>query len=181
MLMRSFTKREKIVMLVLALALIVGFYFLAIHYPVKTRLEEIELEKAEVDEQTMIASAMLANYNKMKTELEEIFAEQNENLTVMPEYDNKQTLIYYFNSVFAETAPNLQFSQARIEGNIASRSISFNFTADSFDSARSVLELLTGTGFRCSMDNITISPTEGDLEHDELRVSGNIVFYELVK
>lgn len=181
MLMRSFTKREKIVMLVLAIALLIGFYFLAIHYPVKTRLEEIELEKADVDEQTMLANAMLANYNKMKNELEEIFSEQDENITVMPEYDNKQTLIYYFNNVFADTAPNLQFSQAQINGNIASRTISFNFTADSFESARDILELLTGTGFRCSMDNITVSPTEGDIAHNELRVSGSIVFYELVK
>ena len=181
MLMRRFTKREKIVMLILAIALVVGFYFLAIHYPVKTRLEEIALEKQDIEDQTVIAEAMLANYRKMKNELDEIFSLPEDEITVMPEYDNKQTLIYYFNTVFAETAPDLRFDNAKIDGRIASRSISFNFTADSYSSAEEILTLLTDTGFRCSMQNLTVSPTEGDLANNELRVSGNIVFYELVK
>lgn len=181
MLMRSFTKREKIVLFVVAIALVIGFYFLTISYPVKNRLEEIELEKIDVEDQTTIATAVLANYNKMKNELEEIKSLPEESLTYMPEYDNKQTLIYYFNSVFAETAPDLRFDAAKIEGNIASRTISFNFTADNFESAKEILRLLTGTGFRCSMQNLTVSPTNGDLASDELRVSGSIIFYELVK
>lgn len=181
MLMHSFTKREKIVVFVLAIALVVGFYFLAIHYPVKTRLEEIELEKMDIEDQTVVAEAVLANYNKMKNELEEIKSVPEEELTYMPEYDNKQTLIFYFYNVFAETSPDLRFDTPKIEGNIASRTINFNFTADSYESAMEILRLLTGTGFRCLMQNLTVSPTNGDLSKDELRVSGNIVFYELVK
>lgn len=181
MLMHSFTKREKIVIFILAIALLIGFYFIVIHYPVKTRLEEIAIEKADVEDQTTISMAVLENYKKMKTELDEILAMPEDKLTYMPEYDNVETLTFYFNTVFAGTAPNLSFSSVSIDGNIASRTISFNFTSDSYQSAKKILTLLTGTGYRCLMQNVTISPTEGDIERDELRVSGNIVFYELVK
>ncbi len=181
MLMHSFTKREKIVIFVLAIALVIGFYFIVIHYPVKTRLEEIAIEKTEVEDETTISMAVLENYKKMKDELEEILAMPEDKLTFMPEFDNVETLTLYFNTVFAGTAPNLSFSSASIDGNIASRTISFNFTAGSYQEAKNILTLLTGSGFRCLMQNVTISPTEGDVAHNELRVSGNIVFYELVK
>ncbi len=180
MLMHSFTKREKVILIILAVACLIGFYFLAVHYPVKTRLEEIAIEKSLVDEQQMLADAKFANYTKMKNELEEIKQLPENELTFMPEFDNKQTLIYYFNNVFADTAPNLQFSNAKFEGRIASRTVSFNFNADNWEAAKSTLSLLTGTGFRCSMQNLTISPDAGDISSNSLKVSGNIEFYELV-
>ena len=180
MLMRGFTRREKIVLLFLALVLVAGFYFLAIHYPVKTRLEEIESEKMEVEDQTTIAMAMAQRYRSMKNELDEIFALPEDEITVMPLYDNRQTLTLYFYDVFKDTAPNLSFSNVKIDGNIAERSISFNFTADSYETAKTILQQLTGTGFRCQLQNVTLSPSDGDIESDEIKVSGNIVFYELI-
>lgn len=178
--MRSFTKREKIVLFILVIALVFGFYFLAIHYPVKTRLEEIELEKIEVDDQTSIAMAVAQRYNSMKKELDEIFSLPEDKITVMPRYDNEQTLTLYFYTVFEDTAPDLRFDNVKTDGKIAKRSINFNFTAENYDSAKEILQQLTGTGFRCLLQNVTISPTNGDVEGDELRVSGNIVFYELI-
>lgn len=180
--MHSFTKREKIVLLVLAVALVIGVYFIFIFYPVKTRLEEIDIEKINAEDETTISMAVLEKYRNMKDELEDILAMPEEELTYMPEYDNVETLTLYFNTVFAETAPNLSFSNPQINGNVASRTISFNFTADSYQSAKNILTLLTGSGFRCLMQNVSISPNEGkDVERDKLTISGNIVFYELVK
>lgn len=180
MLMHRFTKREKVIIVILAIALVVGFYFMVIHYPVKTRLEEIELEKQQVDDETTVALAVAAQYKNMKTELEEIFALPEDEITVMPEYDNKQTLIHYFNSVFADTAPDLRFSGVKTKGSIASRTIGFNFTSPDYASAKDILRKLTGTGFRCLMQSVSLSPAEGSVEDDELRISGNIIFYELI-
>lgn len=180
MLTRSFTRREKIVLAIVAIAFFIGLYFLVIHYPIKTRLKEIDLEKMEVEDQTTVAMAMAERYRLMSEELDEIFSLPEEEITVMPPYDNKQTLTLYFYNVFADTAPNLRFDNVKIEGNIASRSISFSFTADDYESAKAILQQLTGTGFRCLMQNVALSPTEGSIEEDELRVSGNIVFYELI-
>ena len=180
MLMHSFTKREKIVLVILAIALVAGFYFLAIHYPVNQRLEEIKIEKAEVEDQTTLAMAKAQRYRTMQKELDEIFALSEDEITVMPPFDNKQTLTYIFNDVFADTAPNLRFADVKTDGNIATRSISFTFNADSYDAAKEILIKLTGTGYRCLLQNVTLAPTNGDVEYDGLTVSGNIVFYELI-
>ncbi len=180
MLMRNFTKREKIILLVLVIFLLIGFYFIVIHYPVTSRLEEIEAEEMLTQEQTDLAIAKGQNYVKMKNELNDIFALPFDKITVMPSYDNQTTLLYNYQTIFEDLMPDLRFGEAKIEGNIASRTVSFNVTVSDYNAAKDVISKLTGTGFRCLLTNLTVSPEEGNLETDAIRLSGNIVFYELV-
>ena len=181
MLLRSFNKREKIILLVLVLFLVVGFYFMMIHYPVTTRLEEIEAEKLNVEDQTNLAIAKGQVYIRMKNELNDIMALPLDKLTVMPSYDNFQTLTFYFTSIFQGIAPDIRFSNPIFSGRIATRSMSFSFNASDYETAKETLRQFTGTGFRCLLQNVTFSPEDGDLENNGVRVSGTIVFYELVE
>lgn len=180
MLMHSFTKREKIVLLVLVLFLVAGFYFLMIHYPVTTRLEEIEAEKLNVEDQTTLAIAKGQVYVKMRNELNDIKALPLDKLTVMPVYDNFQALFAYFRGIFDGVEPDIRFSEAKVDGRIATRSMSFSFTAPDYETAKSVLRKFTGTGYRCLLQNVTISPEDGDMQSNALRVSGTMIFYELI-
>lgn len=180
MLMRSFTKREKIILLVLVIFLVIGFYFLMIHYPVTTRLEEIEAEKMNVEDQTTLAIAKGQVYVRMKNELNDIMALPLDKITVMPYYDNFQALTFYFNSIFEGVQPDLRFSEPRISGKIATRSLSFSFSTDDYATAKERLRQFTGTGYRCLLQNVTFTPEDGDMENNGLRVSGTIIFYELV-
>lgn len=180
MLMRSFTKREKIILLILVLFLLVGFYFLVIHYPVTTRLEEIESEKLMVEDQTNLAITKGQVYVKMKNELNEIFALPFDKITVMPAFDNQTQLLYNYQTIFADLSPDLRLGDVKFEGGIAVRTVSFTVTVPDFAAAKDFVKKLTGTGFRCLLTNITVAPEEGNLETDAIRLSGNIVFYELV-
>ena len=180
MLMHNFTKREKIVLLVLVVFLLIGFYFLVIPYPVTTRLEEIEAEKLMVEDQTNLAITKGQVYVKMKNELNEIFALPFEKITVMPAYDNHTQLLYNYQSIFRDLSPNLTFGNVSIDGGIATRTVSFTVTVKDYAEAKDFITKLTGTGFRCLLQNITVSPSDGNIEADQLTLSGNIIFYELV-
>lgn len=180
MLMRNFTKREKIVLLILVLVLLGGFYFLVIHYPVSTRLEEIESEKLMVEDETTVAIAKGQKYVTMKNELNEIFQLPFDKITVMPAYDNQTQLLYNYQTIFQDLSPDLRLGDVKIDGNIATRTVSFTVTVSDFESAKDFIKKLTSTGFRCLLQNITISPEQGDLETNSIKLSGNIVFYELV-
>ncbi len=179
MLMHSFTKREKIILIIAAIALLIGFYFLVIHYPVKTRLAEIDAEKLTVEDERMIADVKLASYNKMKKELDEIFAMPAEELTYMPEYDNAVVLMSILDGIIPRSGYSISQSVSQ-EGTIAARSVNFNFTADDYMQAKQVLGKLQNTGYRCLMQDLTISPGDGSVTGRDIKVSGNIVFYELV-
>ena len=180
MLMRSFTKREKGILLLLVVFLLAGLYFMVIHYPVTNRLEEIEERMLQVEDNTNLALVKAQEYNRMKKEMEEIFALPPEKVTVMPAYPNQSQLLYHYNMIFADLNPDIRMSEAKIEGNIASRNVSFSVTVGGFEEAKDFVGKLTGTGYRCLLQNLTVSPEEGDMERDAMTLSGNIVFYELV-
>ncbi len=179
MLMHSFTKREKIILIIAAIALVIGFYFLVIHYPVKTRLAEIEAEKLTVEDERMVADIKLASYNKMKNELDEIFAMPAEEITYMPQYDNAATLMSILDGIIPRSEYSISQSVSQ-EGNIAARTVNFNFVADDYMQAKQILGKLQSTGYRCLMQNLTIAPGDGSVTGKNVKVSGNIVFYELV-
>lgn len=179
---RSFSRREKLLMIILVLILLVGLYFFVVHYPIEERMDEIADETDEVLFQAEVANQRFETYNMMKSELDEIFKMPEDELTVLPKYPNKETLLLYFNTIFAGTDMSLNFDAERtLENDVVERAMRFSFTANSYEHAREVLTNLTGTGYRCLMDAVSFAPVEGGLENGSIRVSGTITFYELNK
>lgn len=199
MLMRSFSRREKALLLVLVLVMLVGLYVLAVHNPVKASLADLALEKEEQELQLQVAQIKLGQYNNMKAELEEIFAMPKDQLTVMPPYDNAEALMVQLNHILGALEYDLNFSEVEFDENVATRAVQFTFDAPSYEEARSIIQRLTHTGNRSLMNTLTIAPKEGDggFSNINLRarqtqvvqnrgiltgpqtVSGTITFYEL--
>lgn len=178
---RKLTRREQFLMLLLVLIIIIGLYFYLVHYPIEQRYEEIAAEREEIALQTDVAVVRAGIYQSMKMELDEIFAMPEEEITVMPEYDNIQTLMNYFNVIFVGTDPVLNYDAVRVNGKIATRTIRFTFTATDYNHAKKILGQLTDTGFRCQLESVSIVPAEngGEVETGAQKVSGTITFYEL--
>ena len=178
---RSFTRREKLILLALLLAVLVALYFLVVHYPIVNRMEQIEHESEEVDKRLSEAAVKAAEYSNMKTELDRILARPQDQISVMPAYSNIETLMRKLDVIFAGTGPDFSFGQASVRDNVAARSISFTCTAESYQGARRLLRDVTGTGWRCLLNSFTMTPLEESLYGGRLRVSGVVTFYEYVR
>ncbi len=192
MLMRSFSRREKVLLVILALILVVGLYVLLIQRPVEAKLDELALEKEDLELQQEMAQIKLDQRNMMKEELDEIFALPQDQITVMPPYDNIETLMVQFNAIFMGLEPKLSFPEVRFEEGIATRPIQFEFVAPSYDQARAILTRLTRTGYRSLLDGLAIKPVSertgrrsgellagGNIQQGPVLVQGTIYFYEL--
>lgn len=195
MLMRSFTRREKALLLLLVLVLVVGLYFLLIHRPVEASLAELETEKEELEMETTVAETKLMLYSKMKGELDQIFALPADQITVMPAYNNLEKLMVQFDNIFTGMEPKLSFHDIRIsEDGVVTRPIDFEFDAPSYEQARAILTGLTHTGNRALLDGLSIQPkgvsvtgghfldtvrAGGSIEAGAVSVKGSISFYEL--
>lgn len=205
MLTRSFTRREKILLLILAVMVLIGLYVLLVHNPVKSQLAELTVEKEELELELQVATARQEQYRKMKAELDEIFAQPRDQITVMPPYDNIEALTVQLNEIFMGLEPNLQFQEPRRENEeerVITRPIQFTFEAPSYEAARDIVRKLTHTGNRSLMDSLSIAPaqtqdrnydlaahlagqldlTEGQgigIQYGPQKVSGTINFYEL--
>ena len=167
---RSFTRREKLILLVLLLAVLVALYFLVVHYPIVNRMEQIEHESEEVDKRLSEAAVKAAEYSNMKTELDRILARPQDQISVMPAYSNIEG-----------TRPDFSFGQASISDSVATRVINFSCTAKDYQDARRLLRDVTGTGWRCQLNSFTMTPLEESLYGGRLRVSGVVTFYEYVR
>ncbi len=191
MLMRSFSRREKVMLVILALILVVGLYVLLVQRPVEAKLDELALEVEDLELKQQVAEIKLNQRNSMKKELDEIFALPQDQITVMPPYDNLETLMVQFNGIFMGLEPKLSFPEVRFEEGIATRPIQFEVVVPSYDQARAILTRLTHTGYRSLLDGLSITPAEeipnlrGELragrsiQQGNVAVRGTIYFYEL--
>ncbi len=191
MLMRSFSRREKTLLVFLALILVVGLYVLLVQRPVEAKLDELALEVEDLEVKTQVAQIKLSQRNKMKKELDEIFALPQDQITVMPPYDNIETLMVQFNSIFLGLEPKLSFPEVQFNEGIATRPIQFEFMAPSYDQARAILTRLTRTGYRSLLDGLSITPADAtvtsrdvllagrNIQQGTVAVRGTIYFYEL--
>ncbi len=178
---RRFTLREKILMLVLIVILLLGLYFFLVFYPVRNQLADIDAEMQEVEDKQVIADVIEKRYADMNAELEEIFSMPKDEITYMPEYDNMQDLLVCFNKIFASnTKWDYDYSESR-DGGIVTRAIRLNFEASDFENAKAILGQLTDTGYRCLLKNLSLSPAGEDVENGALRLSLTIDFYEIEK
>lgn len=195
MLMRSFTRREKVMLVILALVLMVGLYFLCVHRPVEASLAKEAAEQEELDLQIQVAQVRLEQRNKMQAELDEIFALPKDQITVMPAYNNLETLMVQFDSIFMGLEPKLNFPEIKVNEGVVTRPIEFEFEAPSYDEARAILTRLTRTGQRSLLEGLSINPKETvrvnrrgqvvetlsgwSIQQGEVLVRGTIYFYEL--
>lgn len=197
MLMRSFTKREKALLLVLVLIVLAGLYMLLIHTPVENSLAQLEGEKEDAELQLQLSQARMGRYREMKAELEAIFAQPKDQITVMPPYDNTKALMVELNHILGELEYDLAFSDVVFQDNVAIRAVQFTFDAPSYEVARNIINLLGHTGNRSLMNTLTITPSvdvagtpygnrigrnaqdTSHIQEGPQTVSGTITFYEL--
>lgn len=179
---RRFTLRERILLIIFIVILLVGLYFFLVFYPIRNSLNEIAAEKEKYEERIQVAEIREDIYEMMEEELEEIFKLPEDQLTYMPEYDNIQDLMVKFNGIFTGLEPQISYGQATLRDGIYSRSISFSFSISSFEEAKRVITELTKTGYRCLLNSISVLPSNSsDIKEGALRISGSITFYEIQK
>lgn len=175
----ALSNREKCLLLVLIVLLIVGLYFFAVQYPIAERTAAIEQENEALDGQIAAAQAKADEYNAMQAELDEIMSLPPDQITLLPPYSNIETLMRALDNIFAGTDADFSFSQPRITDNVAARTITFTCTAADYTTARRLLRDVAGTQYRSLLNSFTLTPVrEGDLYTGALQVSGSITFYE---
>ena len=109
---RSFTTREKALMLILAVLLLGCCYYLLVLKPSLDSIAASEAKLSELDSEITIQQAVSAK----KTQLEQQIAEAEASGTpqkTLPAYDNTKNEINELNAILADaTSYNINFSEA---------------------------------------------------------------------
>ncbi len=184
---RQLTRREQVLLVILALLSLFAVYFLAVHLPVTEAMERAEAERETISIDLMVLEAKQKRMDQMRQELDAILAQPN--VAEIPDYDNLQQVIDFLDAVLSSTGEySLSFRglQRSEDTGILRREIQMTFVSPSYDGAREAVERLQNCPFRCQLSALAIAPAAGQTPNTALtdgavQVSLTVTFFENVR
>lgn len=184
---RQLTAREWMLLGVLGVLVLVSGYILLYYTPMTAERDRCLGTAESCRVETEAAQYRLDEKNRMERELEELFSVTPAPLGIS-DYDNLKPVMFELNSILSGTQDyTLTFGTVDTTESIVRRSISMTFTAISYEAAKTVLQRLHDSSYRCMLDDIHISfaNTQWTLfgedrgpEPGTVQVTGTIVFFE---
>ncbi|WP_246599443.1 hypothetical protein [Gordonibacter massiliensis (ex Traore et al. 2017)] len=156
MLNRSFSTREKVLMLVLAVLLVAAcYYFLVIKNVADTKLEN-DLQLQEIQQQIDTQTALAMARTRMEGELEKL-GDVNK-LPVVATYDNIRNELDELNALLAGVGTyDVKFGQPELEGELVRRPVTITYTVPSYDAALNIVQSLQNGSYRCDITDFTLT------------------------
>lgn len=154
---RSFTKREKVLLIILAVLLVGCFYYLFVLQPALNTISSAESRYTALQDEILIQQTVALK----KAELQQQIAEAEAagvNQKTLPAYDNTKNELAALNGILAEAnSYSITFADADTSQSLIRRGVSISFTTDSYAAAQSVLAKLINCQYSCLVTDITIT------------------------
>lgn len=178
MMSRSFTKREKILLLVMAVLLLGLVYYQFVIREAADAVERYDVK--ELESELLIEQAKAQSKAQMLAEIEKGTTDVN---GIVASYNNIKNEIRELNDILSGTSGyNISFEQAVRSGDTARRDITITYEASNYKKARSVMKSLKNCKYRCMIKDVSFtSQSEGSSglrSGGKVSVSLKVTFYE---
>lgn len=153
---RSFSTRETVLILVLALLLVVACYYFLVMKNVSDTVAANNEQLAGIEMNVGVQESLAADRARMKAELDELG--DDETLPEVAVYDNIRNELNELNTLLGSaTTYNLSFGQPTVEGQLVRRTVTVSFTTPSYASALEVVRQLENGTYRCQITDFTMT------------------------
>ena len=174
---RDFTLKEKILLLILSLALIGLAYYQFNDQPVRRELDAAKYEKETLQIELDAVQMQLAQLKRMEQELENL--SKDSTLGVMGSYNNSKAEIALLNDILEDTQQySIAFSDVTRNGDLIRRNFTLQFTASDYEEAIQMLTQLSRSECRCRLGNVYCQSEDGNVLKGPVSVSATATFYE---
>ena len=172
---RSFTTREKILLVVLTVLLLGVGYFKLFLQPMEQRVEAFQERQNTAQDQMMIEAAHLRQMRKMEEELQQLKDSGAIPNAEVPVYDNIQNVMIQLNTILSQAMEySLSFKEVSTDDTgMVFRPIDMTFTANDYD--------LYHCRYRCSVEDLSVNADLNLSIENEIFVDLSIVFYEKIE
>lgn len=179
MMRREFSKREKILLLVLVLMILGLLYYVAVQKTIVRTTKEAELRIIEAEAALEIEEIKLAKLNSMQQKLDALEG-GNSVFARIPDYDNIQPLMIELNNILAKAKGyNLSFLDIDFTEGLARRTINMSYVADNYETAKGILRDLSTCKYKSLVGSVGFSSSGNDnLKNGTVSVRLDITFYE---
>lgn len=153
---RSFSTRETVLILILAVLLIVACYYFLVVKNVSDTVAANNEQLAGIEMNIGVQESLAADRARMKAELDELG--DDETLPEVAVYDNIRNELNELNTLLGSaTTYNLSFGQPTVEGQLVRRTVTVSFTTPSYASALEVVRQLENGTYRCQITDFTMT------------------------
>lgn len=181
MMKREFTQREKALLLILVVVLLLTGYLKLFLVPVEKQYTDSRAEYSDVQDSLAQEQAKLSSMKKMETALKKLEDNGTASDIMIPAYDNSDNVMVQLDEILG-SALNYQmtFSDVVYGANLVSRPLKLTFAAKNYSSAREILTSLSDCKYRCALSNITVSAGSdtGNIRIESVSVSLTVTFFE---
>jgi cell division protein FtsL len=174
MMSREFTRREKILLLIMCVLLIGILYFQFVYKPARESIKKYDTAKLET--QLLTEQTKASSIKKMNREMA---SNKAGNAGVVASYNNVKNEIKALNDIFAGARTfNMEFSPATKDGDAVRRNIDISFTAGSYNAAENILKKLYNCKYRCLIRTINITSTGSGVQSGAVTGTLKVTFFE---
>ncbi len=180
---REFTLKEKILMLVLILALLGMAYYQFVDVPLRAQLTAAQAETESLNVELAAVEAKLEKMRRMRTELDAVIGTATE----MGSYNNSKVELALLNGILANTDKySISFANVTRSGDQIRRSFTLQFSAPDYNTVEKVIAELAQCHYRCLVSDMNCNISRHWVRYENMAdrleisygVSLSATFYE---
>lgn len=159
---KQLTTREKVLMCVLVVLLVICGYYYAFYTPVLQKIADYKDEMVYLEEQNLILDTQVNKMNQMKSELEAIQSGEMGSVKELPAYDNSQNVMNSLSFILQSASQyNVSFASVEEEDSTIRRNINLSYDCTSYDVAKTILTQIYESEYRSLIKDVHFSNGDG--------------------
>lgn len=171
---KQLTTREKVLMCVLAVLLVICGYYYAFYTPVLQKIADYKNEMVYLEEQNLLLDAQVEKLNQMKSELDAIQSGEMGSVKELPAFDNSQNVMNSLSFILKNANQySVSFSSVEEEDSTVRRNINLSYDCSSYETAKSILTQIYEGEYRSLIKDVHMSGGE-----DSYHVTVEITYFE---
>lgn len=174
---RDFTKKEKILLVVLVVIILALCYYRFVYVPINESITEAQNQRYSLEDEELVVTAKYSNLKKMSEEVEEL--KQRSDVSLMPSYNGSKLEVAFLNNVLNKAIDyDVTFTTITRTNEQIRRNFTLSFTAASYAAAEEIITDLYGCDMRLLIGDISMKTKVNRKDETRVSVSLTATFYE---
>lgn len=176
---RSFTPRERILLLCMAVILVVTFYMKLVYLDVADIIDQYPFLAEDAQQQLAIEQQKYNSKQAMLEELETLRA-SGAPMDELPKYDNLQAVMESLSSILRQGETySIQFLPLEQADNMVRRKLSLQFTCHDYQVAEQIVMQINHLPYKCQVTAYAIQGGDSLKWAETISVRIDVTFFEL--
>ena len=185
---KKLSSREVFMLIILVVLVVGSCWYMFFYTPLQNEILDIQAKSAQLDTDIATAATKAAKMKSMQEEVDAILARPADEITEIAPYDNATVVIAQLNGILSASEEyNLTFRDVAVNSDgTVRRVINMTFLCESYASARSIVDALSGSHWRCIVNSVNMSVPKKEIERDDVpnimkypvEVTAQVTFFE---